>query len=157
GRQQLRDRLRRRGLAPDPHRPEAPERSSTALISPGLVGSTASAAARFASIPAAVPGGAATSLALGVLRAMAMTQWWQAGAVRRVLGASTSGVVSVAWRNAAVAQAAREDPPEAIAGNDIAVIEVKPGKLSRVIKERGNLEATHATNVICTVDLGSRK
>src|SRR5262249_10914048 len=94
GRERLRDRLSRRGLAPrgglfagtvmwkGPRKPIPPE----------VVNTTAVAAARLLST-SAVPQGAAASLALGVLRSMAMTRWLFAASVLIAVSAATSGVV----------------------------------------------------------------
>src|SRR6185437_3293817 len=78
GREQLRDRLRRRGLAPsagvlpDLFAWQGPH----VAVPSDLADVTVRAAVRFASVRAAVQG-TASLLALEVLRAMTMTRWWK--------------------------------------------------------------------------------
>ena len=147
GRQRLRDRLSRRGLVSG----TVAWPSLREPISSELVTATAGAAARFLSIQA-VPHGPAALLALGVLRSMAMTRWWKVASVLLAMGASTSGVVALVGRGAAVAEARPEDVPKAAQPDDVAFIEVKPGKLTVVVEERGRLEAARSSDVFCMVE-----
>ena len=153
GRQRLRDRLRRRGLAPDAGllAASAGWQGPGASIPSTLAGSTAGAAVRFVSIRAAIQGSAAT-LAQGVLRTMAMTRWWKVASLLLALGASTTGVVSLAGKGAADAGPRPDDAPKAAPADDVAVSEVKPGKLSVVVDERGNLEASRNAEVYSMVE-----
>ncbi|MDR3623323.1 MAG: efflux RND transporter periplasmic adaptor subunit [Paludisphaera borealis] len=147
GRDRLRDRLTRRGLAsgvlawPVPREPLPAE----------LVGATVAAAARFVSTQAASQGTAAL-LALGVLRTMAMTSWWKVASVLLVMTASTSGVVSLAGRGVAVEEAKPDDPPQAARADVGPTAEVKSGKLSVVVDEWGTLEASRRNDVACQVE-----
>jgi len=111
GRQRLRDALHRRGLAP----------SAVAFvrvlpdvsIPPTLVASTAAAAVRFVTIRTV---GAATSLALEVLRSMTLIRIGQATLLLVALGASASGVASFAGKEPAEAEPPTVARPEAAPG-----------------------------------------
>ena len=153
GRQRLRDRLSRRGLAPRGGLASGTVawRGPREPIPPQLVGSTADVAARFVSIQA-VPQGPAARLALGVLRSMAMTRWWKVASVLLALSASTSGVVALAGRGAVVAEARPDDVLKAAQPDGAVFIEVKPGTLRVVVEERGILEASRNSEVFCMVE-----
>ncbi len=110
GRERLRDRLRRRGLAPDAGvffaslRPDG----SSALVSSALVDSTIQSAFQLASSRVFNPGSAA-SLAQGVLISMNFARWMKLASVLLFLGATTSGVGLLAQKATQVA------PPRAAA------------------------------------------
>ncbi len=141
GRQQLRERLRRRGFEPGIRQgvgTEKRERSREPMPA-GLVASTAGAATQFASTQAVLQGTAA-SLALEVLKLMAMTRWWKAASILFVLCASTSGVVSLAARNAAVDEPAAKE-----------TVAAAPFK-GTVLEQRGVLEASSSADVYSMVE-----
>jgi HlyD family secretion protein len=141
GRERLRDRLRRRGLAPQAGvlaaaiRPDA----ASAVVSPALANSTLKAAIQFIAVRTFVPG-TASSLARGVLTSMSLTKWSKVASVALFLGATSSGVGLLAQKGTLfalpVVQAARAD--------DVPATTVKPGKLSVTVIERGSLEASEA-------------
>ncbi|MDR3623327.1 MAG: efflux RND transporter periplasmic adaptor subunit [Paludisphaera borealis] len=147
GRDRLRDRLTRRGLATGMLAWQGPREPLPAE----LVGATVAAATRFVSIQAASQGPAAL-LALGVLRSMAITSWWKIASLLLVVTASTSGVVSFAGRGAGVEAGKPDDPPQAARVDSGAAVEVKPGKLTVVIKERGSLEASRNNDVMSKIE-----
>ena len=153
GRQRLRDRLSRRGLAPgcgllvEAGKWQGVNEPITAEI----VSSTARAAAQFVSNQA-IARGVAASLALRVLRTMFITRWWKVASVLFVLGASTSGVVTLAGRGATVGEAQADDPPKTARADGVAVVEVKPGRLSFTVEERGVLEASQNADVYSQVE-----
>lgn len=92
GRERLRDRFRRRGLAPTPALLggaiglDVPN----ALLSRTLVEATCRAAVQLATIPAVVPG-SATVLAQGVLKAMFIARWFKIASIVFGLGAAGAG------------------------------------------------------------------
>jgi HlyD family secretion protein len=100
----------------------------------------------------AAPGGAAASLALGVLRIMAITRWSVIASALIVATAATSAVVSLVGRGPAVAEARAEEVPRAVRPDGLASTEVKPGKLSVVVKERGTLETAQNFDVFSQVE-----
>ncbi|APW61336.1 efflux RND transporter periplasmic adaptor subunit [Paludisphaera borealis] len=147
GRERLRDRLTRRGLATGMLAWQGPREPLPAE----LVGATVAAATRFVSIQAASQGPAAT-LALGVIKSMAISSWWKAASILLVVTASTSGVVSIAGRGAGVEKGAPDDTLQAASADVGLAVEVKPGKFSVVIKERGSLEASRNNDVSSKVE-----
>ncbi len=153
GRDRLRDRLRRRGLdptagllaaAPGPSGPDA-------SIPPALVDSTTGAAVRSLTVKTAV-GGSAASLAQGVLRSMTMTRWLKVASALLVLGATASGVRSLAQKGAPGDGPRPEGDPRAVRADDMPVFEVKPGKLDVTVVERGVVAAAHEGYVTCPVE-----
>jgi RND family efflux transporter MFP subunit len=153
GRRRLRDRLRRRGLAPRGPLDSAMI-AAHALREPlpfKLVGSTADAAARFVSI-AAIPQGTAASLARGVLRSMSLTRWWKVASVLLAVSASTTGGVALLGSDAAVADAQADDRPKAPPAERGAVAEITPGTLRVVVEERGLLQASRDPGVFSQVE-----
>jgi RND family efflux transporter MFP subunit len=82
---------------------------------------------------------------------MTLAHLGKAALVMLALAVSTTGVVALERRHAAVAQAPRSDPPGANPAGGVAVTEVKPGKLNVVVDERGSLEPTHATDLTSAV------
>jgi HlyD family secretion protein len=156
GRVRLRDRLRRRGLAPGAGAvvvlPKGPGLLES--IPPGLVDSTAAIATRFVSTRAVLHG-TAVSIAREVLGSMAISRTWKAASIVLALGASASGVVSFAVRGGTVAEPRSDDPPAHARAGDDTFSAVKPGKLSVVVQERGNLEASRMATVINEVEGGA--
>ena len=155
GRERLRDRLVRRGLAPSAGllavamRPAGLEE----LVPAGLVSSTTSAAVRFAA-SRTILGGSAAILAQGVLTAMSMTRWWKVASMLLVAGATVSGLGVLAWTGAS----AVEPRPQAAAkagagaGSDTPVAEVNLGKFKVSVTGPGSLEPERDNDVICQVE-----
>lgn len=151
-RERLRNRLSRRGFAPNamllasalkPDLPSAP-------VPPALVDSTARAAVQFAAVRAVVQGSAA-SLAQGVLRSMSMTRWLKAGSVLLAMGATVSGVSLLAQSGTSGPEPPRAEL-QAARADDLPTFTVKPGKLIVTEVTRGNLEAAHRADVFSQVE-----
>ena len=111
GRERLRDRLRRRGLAPDAGALATAlvGNGQNALLSPALVDSTTKAVVQYVTLPAIVQGSAA-SLAQGVLRSMLMIRWLKVASVLLALGATVSGrrLVRPEWTRRSIRPGRRE-------------------------------------------------
>jgi HlyD family secretion protein len=153
GRERLRDRLRRRGLALDSGVFVAALRFDelSAPVSPALVTSTIQSAVQLVSSSVFVPGFAA-SLAQGVLNSMNFGRWLKVASVFLFLGATSSGVGLLAQK------ATQFTLPPAGGNLQIAQTEesltmrVKPGKFIVAVAERGRLEAAHAEDAYCMVE-----
>ena len=130
GRDRLRDRLRRRGVAPDAAVLSAALRPdvASALVSPALVDSTIKAAIQFVSLRTIVPGSAA-SLAQGVLSSMYLTQWLKVVSVLLVLGVTASGTGLLAQRGRQTAVPGPAGQAQAAGVDQVPTTMVKPGKL----------------------------
>ncbi len=142
GRDRLRDRLTRRGLASG----LLTWKGSREPLPAELVTATVAAASRFVSNQAASQGLAAI-LALGVLRSMTLTSWWKAASLLLAVAASTSGVVSLAGKGAAVEEGMPDDPPRNARADVGPTVEAKPGGLSLVVDGPGQLEAARSSDV----------
>ena len=159
GRQRLRDRLIRRGLAPgsSPLAVAGILKVPASTIPPALLDGTTAAAARFAAVGPAVRGSAVT-LAEGVLRTMSMTQWWKVATALVVAGATASGVeiIGAAGGGGGGQAPAAKSAPAAPAG-DVAPREivVKPGRLRLAVTERGRVEAARTADMYCNVEKGA--
>jgi hypothetical protein len=154
GRARLKDRLTRRGLAP--------ERAlalmlglgrQEVLVSPALIDATVEAALRLG-IVHGVAGGSAVSLMQGVLRTMWISQWIKVGAVVAASGSLTLGAGLLSRTGAAGAQTQAQ-------GNDIQsqrdaegllAQEVKRGPLIVNFVQRGNLECSFTNDAYCMVE-----
>jgi RND family efflux transporter MFP subunit len=157
GRQRLRDRLVRRGLAPDAgwlaalSRPAGPD----ALVSSALIHSTAEAAAQFLTART-IAGGSALYLAQGVLRSMFLMRWLKVAAVVLVLGATASGLdlLSRKGRAGADTHAQGNANSKAVRSDDGsgAAVAVQPGKFSITVAARGIVEATESQSVVSQVE-----
>jgi RNA polymerase sigma factor (sigma-70 family) len=153
GRQRLRDRLRRRGLAPSAGllmlapRPGGPG----PWLPLALVDSTTGAVIRSASAPAVVRG-SALLLAQEILRAMSMTRWSRAAAAVLIAGATAAGVGLLARSETAGPQARPEGAVQAPRAYDGPVHEVRPGKLMINVVERGSLESSQNQDIYCQVE-----
>src|SRR5262249_31819481 len=152
----LRDRLRRRGLAPDSGllaaalRPDGPGSG----LPPALLDSTTRVAAQWVAVRSILRGSAAT-LAQEVLRSMALTGWWKVASVLLVAGATASGVNVLAQKGASGVEPRLGGNPQVARADDLAVHEVKPGKLAGTVIERGSLEVARVGTVFCQVEGGS--
>ncbi len=153
GRERLRDRLRRRGLAPDAGALATAlvRNGQNALLSPSLVDSTTRAVVQYVTLPAIVQGSAA-SLAQEVLRSMLIIRQLKVASVLLALGATVSGAGLLAQRGEA------GDPPRSPENLQVArtydgpVHEVKPDKLKVSVRERGVVEAARSAYAFCMVD-----
>src|SRR5439155_27243777 len=99
GRERLRDRLIRRGLAPNAGllATALALDGPSSLLPPALLDSTTRAAVDWVAVRPILRGSAA-SLAREVLRSMAITGWWKVASVLLVAGATASGVDLLAQR-----------------------------------------------------------
>jgi HlyD family secretion protein len=153
GRERLRDRLRRRGLAPNAGvfiaalQPDG----MSALVSPLLVDSTVRAAIQLVAFRVFVPGSVA-SLAQGVLSSMNFARWLKVASVVLFLVATTSGVGLLGQKVTQIT------PPQA-GGNlpsaradEVLTYAVKPGKLSVAVVEKGSLESARNEDAYCQVE-----
>ncbi len=156
GRERLRDRLIRRGLAPgtSPLAVVGVFKAPTLSIPPGLLDATTAAAVRFASIGPAVRG-SAVSLAEGVLRTMPITQWWKVATVLLVAGATASGVEWLGQGSGPGTQAPANQQGRNVGADEAPTREVKPGKLRLVVASRGMVEAARTEDVYANVEGGT--
>ena len=153
GRDRLRDRLRRRGLAPDAGVFVAALRFDrmSPLVSPALVTSTIQSAVQLDSSRVFISGFAA-SLAQGVLNSMNYARWLKVASVFLFLAATTSGVGLLAQKvtqvklpqPGGILQTARTD--------EVPTMTVKPGRLISTVVERGSLEASRNEDAYCLVE-----
>jgi HlyD family secretion protein len=152
GRERLRRRLLRRGLAPSAGLGAAlAAGGAQAEVPPALLASTTSAAVR--SLAArTIARGAAGSLAKEVLRTMAMTRGWKIASTFLVFAATAAGVPWLAQRGASGDEPRPKEVPPPARAADLPVAEVKSGKLTVTLVERGVVEASHSESVYCTVE-----
>ena len=152
-RDRLRDRLTRRGVAPG-LAPLAGWPRIEASLPATLVDKTTVAAVRFVASRAIAPGTAA-ALAREVIRSMIILRWTKAATLLVTLGAAASGAGLIAAQDQGNKPGDAPKPTEkaqAAPAADPSVIEVKPGKLSLTIFERGVLEASRSRDVLCEVE-----
>jgi len=152
GRERLRDRFRRRGLAPEPALLatgvglDAP----TALLSRALVDATARAAVQFATTQAIVPGSAAV-LAQGVLRAMFMTRWLKIASI--VFGLGAAGVGVELWgQNKGPAGGVETSQRAVAAPDDLPTMTVRRGKLRATEFEPGVVAMSRSYDAVSQVE-----
>ncbi|WP_435018079.1 sigma-70 family RNA polymerase sigma factor [Tundrisphaera sp. TA3] len=153
-RDRLRDRLARRGIAPGLALP-ALRPELLPMLPTALVGSTTAAAVRFVASRAIAPGTAA-ALAREVIRSMTILRWGKLAPALLALGvASGAGLLAQdrGDRPAGPPPPAEEGP--ARPADDPSVVEVRPGKLEHVILERGAVEASRKSDLICEVEGGA--
>jgi RND family efflux transporter MFP subunit len=150
GRERLRDRLRRRGLAPTSSS-LATALGSEMLLPPALVESTTRTAVQFVTARTIVRTSAAL-LAQGVLKSMFITRWLKLASVVLAVGATTSGVELLAQKGTSDGQAEPEQSRQADRGEDTPVFAVKPGKFRSTVVDRGYLEASRAETVYAPVE-----
>ena len=152
-RQRLRDRLTRRGVAPG-LAPLAGWPRVEAAISASLVERTTVAAVRSVASRAIAPGTAA-ALAREVIRSMMILRWGKAASAALALGMAASGAGMIAQGpSQAPGEGPKPDPVARQQGQaaDPAVVEVKPGKFTHVLVERGSVEASGAIDVLCEIE-----
>ncbi len=150
GRDRLRDRLSRRGLAPGSGLALAAS-GFEASISPALVDSAAGAASRFLA-GRAFAGGFAASLAHEVIRSMSIIQWSRSSAVVLAFGATVSGVGLLGERGAAGVEAGPGGDLQSARADDVPVAAVEPGKLDLTVVVRGFVEASRYRDVASEVE-----
>ena len=157
GRERLRDRLRRLGLAPNlgvlgsgplftgPY----------PLVSPALIESTARSAVQFFACQTAVRA-STVSLAQGVMRATSMTRFSKVASVLLVTGATLSGAGIFAQRSApaAAAQSKGKDGEAARAGDQLTV-RAEPAKLDVTLATRGWVETARNMDAFCNIEGGT--
>lgn len=153
GRERLRDRLRRRGLAPDSGliaaalRPAGPEAS----VPPALAESATRAAVQSA-LTRTVLAGSAAALAKGVLRTMYVTQGLKVASILLAVTAAVSSAPLVAQVGASRGTAQPDGAPGANAADDTPVFEVKAGKIQFNLNQSGVVEASSNQDVFSTVE-----
>jgi HlyD family secretion protein len=151
-RQRLRDRLTRRGVAPG-LAPLAAWPAIEASLPAFLVDQTTVAAVRFVASRAIVPGTAA-ALAREVIRSMIILRWTKSTTLLLALGAAGSGAGLIAQDQKGKPGDVPKPVERAQAAPvaDPSVIEVKPGKLSLTLAERGFVEASIRRDMVCQVE-----
>ena len=151
GRDRLRDRLRRRGIAPQALVLAAAIRPdpASAVVSPAVVESTIRAAIQSVAARTLVPG-TASSLARGVLTSMYVTQWSKVASVLLFLGATASGAGLLAQKG--MLFAVQGTPVQAALAGDVPTTTVKAGKLSVIVIERGSLEASRVSDAYSLIE-----
>ena len=156
GREKLRDRLRRHGLAPSVALlgSGSPFAGANPVVSPALVEATTRSIVQFVTCQSAVK---ATTLSLvhEVLKAMSMTRWAKTGSVLLMLGATVSGAGIYAQRQAPEARLNGTKGAEAARAADPLTFRVTPGKLDLTILERGQLESARNQDVYSSVEGGT--
>jgi HlyD family secretion protein len=153
--ERLRDRLRRRGLAPEYglHVIALGSTGLDELMPAVLVESTTLAAVRFGA-SRIIANRSVASLAQGVLRAMFLSRLFNAVPVLLVACATVTGAGLLAARGTASADPREQEAVKAVAkpGSDVPVSEVKPGKFKVSVVENGSLEPTRWEDEICRVE-----
>ncbi len=153
GRERLRERLQRRGFAPNAEAIVAAllGHDQNAVLSPVLLDATTKAVVHYGTVSKLIPGPAA-SLAHGVLRSMVINQWLKVASIVFAVGATISGAGVVAQRGQP------GDPPPAKGELHGArayggpVHEVKPGKLIVNDVSQGFVESARNQDLFCMVE-----
>ena len=153
GRERLRARLRRRGVAPQVASLAAALRPGEALvlISPTLVETTTTAAVKFFTSRTIVPS-SAVSLARGVVRSMSITKWLKVASVSLVLGVTGSGAGLLAQRTGSDARTQPKASATVARSDDMPVHVAMPGNLTVTAVERGVLESSRNQDAYCLVE-----
>jgi HlyD family secretion protein len=153
GRERLRERLRRRGLAPnagllgtgfvlagpDPVVPAA------------LVDSTIRSVVQFVTCRTAVPA-STLSLVQGVLKAMSFTRWSKIASILVVLSAALTGAGVFAQRKTPAAQPRPANEIAAARAGDLITFQARPGSLAVTVAGRGSLESAANHDVYSLVE-----
>jgi HlyD family secretion protein len=153
GRERLRDRLRRRGVAPQAATLAAALRPEgvRAFVSSALVESTIKAASQFVTLRT-IAQGSAVSLAQGVLSSMYFARWLKIASILLFLGATTSGVGLLAQKGTQVAPPPTGAALPAGRADEMPATPVNPGKLSVTVVEKGGLESSENKDAYCQVE-----
>jgi HlyD family secretion protein len=153
GHERLRERLRRRGLAPNAGLlgsgfvPVGPD----PMVPAALVDCTTRAVVQFVTCQNAVRA-STLSLVQGVLKAMSLTQWSKVAAGLLVLVATVSGAGVLGLRRAPAAPV-HSGTEVAIAGADeLITMTVRPGPLVDNVIERGLLELLSSNDVYSWIE-----
>jgi HlyD family secretion protein len=153
--ERLRDRLRRRGLAPEGGL-QALALGLTGLdelMPAALVESTTLTAVRFGACRV-IANRSVASLAQGVLRAMFLSRILKTVPVFLVASATVTGAGLLAARGTASDDPRGQEAVKDVTkpGSDVPVSEVKPGKLKVSVIENGTLEPARWENELCQVE-----
>jgi RNA polymerase sigma factor (sigma-70 family) len=153
GRERLRDRLRRRGLAPDVTLLGSGPVSigPDPVLSPALVESTTRSVVQFVTCRSAVEA-STISLAQGVLQSMSITRWSKVASVLLVVGATVSGAGIFARRQWPAAAARVGNMVSSPRADELITTRVKPGSLVVTFLERGSLEAARVTDIFSAIE-----
>jgi RND family efflux transporter MFP subunit len=157
GRERLRDRLTRRGLAPGAGLAVIALASEEiqAAISPALVDSTTRTAFAIVTFHTLRKSSAAT-LAQGVIRSMSAIRYLRAASVLVVVSTAVSTAGWLAGRSIAPVSAQAEERAQVPRGAELTTYSVKPGPLLVSVIGPGNLEPSRSEDVYCQVE-GSTK
>jgi HlyD family secretion protein len=156
GRERLRDRLRRLGLAPNSSLigsgplftgPEP-------LVSSALVESTTRSALQFVACQTAVRTSTVV-LAQGVLRAMSLTRWSKVASVLLVMGATVSGAGVFLQRSAPAAAQPPGRNAELASTDEPLTVRAEPGALDVRLAVRGSVEMARNLDAFCAVEGGT--
>ncbi len=156
GRERLRDRLRRRSLAPNATLLGSGRllTGPNPLVSPALVESTTRSVIQFVTCQTAVR---ASTLALSheVLKAMSVTRWLKAASFLLVVGATVSAAGMFAQRRAPAAPLPTGNSAKATGADEPVTFRVTPGPLELTIVNRGRLESALNNDVFCNIEGGT--
>jgi HlyD family secretion protein len=152
GRERLRDRLARRGLAPGVGLLAARGlEAADVLIAPSLVDSTTAAVLQSIIVRTIVRGSAA-SLARGVLLSMSLARFAKTALLVLVVGATVSGVGLLAQQGTPGDKPRPDGKPKIAQAVDLPVSVMQRGKLKISMIERGNVESTRTADVHSQVE-----
>jgi HlyD family secretion protein len=153
GRERLRDRLRRRGLAPNAcllgtgQIGAAPD----TVVPAALIHSTTRSVVQFVTCQSAVRA-SILSLAQGVLSAMSFSRWLKAASVMLVVGATVSGAGILAQRRVRGAPLRAGNEAATARADELVTFTIRPGPLPVTVVERGLLEASESNDVYSLVE-----
>ncbi len=152
GREKLRDRLRRRGLAPNLGLLGSGHifTEGSSVVPAALIEATTHSVVKFVTCGTAVRG-STRALAQRVLRAMAWTRWSKVASVAVVVGATLSGARNFAQRSAPEHQPVAGNQPKATRGAGPLELQVKPANLVVSVVERGVLDARRHDDVFSNI------
>jgi HlyD family secretion protein len=155
GRQRLRERLTRRGLAPSAGLLAAPlglvHDGPSVLLDHELVRSTIGAAVQFGKVRYFAKG-TAGSFAQEVIRSMTRTRWLKMASLLVAVGAMGSGASVLAQRGKPAPEPRNEPPVAPPALEELPVYTVKPGTFKVSVVERGLLAALRANDLYNNVE-----
>jgi HlyD family secretion protein len=153
GRERLRDRLRRRGLAPNLGLLGSGHvlTARNPVVSPALVEATTRSVVQFVTCQTAVRA-STLSLAQGVLKAMAFARWTKVASVLLVLGASLTGAGVVVQRRAPAALAQVGSNVEKTDADEPLTFRATPGSLIVTLAETGLLESSRNLDAFCNIE-----
>ena len=156
GRERLRDRLRRLGLAPNACLLGSGPlfTGPDPVVSPALVESTTRSALQYVVCQTAVRA-STLSLAQGVARAMSLTRWSKVAAVLVVMGATVSGAGIFGQRSAPAAAQTSGKNGEAARTGEPLTVRAEPGTLGVTLAVRGSVEMARNLDAFCNVEGGT--